>query len=83
MVGPRKDEFNQAIQDIQNANINVKIEGDLQHFVVININIRKEGSIHLTQAHLIEKNIRRYQNGGNCGTKINSCIKISIVITVH
>ena len=55
MVGPRKDEFNQAIQDIQNANINVKIEGDLQHFVVININIRKEGSIHLTQAHLIEK----------------------------
>ena len=33
----------------------MKFKGDIQNFLVINIYIRKYGSIHLTQPHLIDQ----------------------------
>ena len=53
--GTHKDEFDQVIRDIQDESINIKIEGDLQDFLGINLDIRQEGSINLIQPHLIDK----------------------------
>ncbi len=40
---------------MQEANLNITIEGDLQDFLVANISKHKDGSIHLTQPHLIDQ----------------------------
>ena len=42
MDGPQNDEFNQEIQDIQNTNLNIKIEGDLQSLLGIRIGIGQD-----------------------------------------
>ena len=53
--GSHKNEADQAIQNIQDAKLNIKIEGDLQYLLGIKIDSRQYGSINLTQPHLIDK----------------------------
>ena len=53
--GPYKYEADQVIQDIQNEKLNITIERYFKYFLVININIRQDGSIHLIQPHLIDQ----------------------------
>ena len=48
LEGLHKDEVDQMIQDIQNAELNIKIEGDFQDFLRINIDSSQDGSINPT-----------------------------------
>ena len=49
------DEIDQEIHEIQDTKLNIGVKGDFQYFLVININIRQDISIYLTQHHLIDK----------------------------
>ena len=53
--GTHKDEIDQEIQDIQDAILKTTIEGDLQDFLRIKIDLRKYRSIHLMQPQLIDQ----------------------------
>jgi hypothetical protein len=55
LAGPNKDDIDQAIKDIQSTKLDITIEGDIQDFLGVNIDRKKDGSIHLTQPHLIDQ----------------------------
>ena len=53
--GPHKDAVDQVIQDIQDAKLNITIERYPQYLLGMNIDSRQDGSIHITQPHLINQ----------------------------
>ena len=55
IAGPDKQEIDQVIKDLQKAKLDITVEGDLQDFLGVNIDRRDDGSIHLTQPHLIDQ----------------------------
>jgi hypothetical protein len=54
LAGPDQNDIEQVIKQIQLANLNITMEGDIQDFLGININRKEDGSIHLSQPQLIE-----------------------------
>ena len=55
LAGPDESEINQIIEDMKRAKLNITIEGDLQDFLGVNIDRKPDGTIHLTQPHLIDQ----------------------------
>ena len=55
LAGPDKAEIDQIIKEMQKANLDITIEGDLQDFLGVNIERKPDGTIHLTQPHLIDQ----------------------------
>ena len=55
LAGPDKDEIDQIIKDLKKANLNITDEGDIQDFFGVNISMKKDGTVHLTQPHLIDQ----------------------------
>lgn len=55
LAGPDLGEIDKAIADIKAAKLNITVEGDLQDFLGINIERKDDGTIHLTQPHLIDQ----------------------------
>ena len=55
LAGPDEKEIHQIIKDIKRAKLDITIEGDLEDFLGVNIDHRKDGSIHLMQPHLIDQ----------------------------
>lgn len=55
LAGPDEDEINQVIADMRKAKLDITIEGDLQDFLGVNIERKADGTIHLTQPHLIDQ----------------------------
>jgi hypothetical protein len=55
LAGPNDKDIEQAIEDIKSAGLNITVEGDLQDFLGVNIERRSDGTIHLTQPHLIDQ----------------------------
>ena len=58
LAGPCQKEIDSIINDIKNADLNITEEGDIQDFLGINIQKRKNGEIELTQPHLIDQIIK-------------------------
>jgi hypothetical protein len=54
IAGPSKKEIDKIIQDLQTS-FKVSDEGDLTDYLGVNIEIRDDGSIKLTQPHLIDQ----------------------------
>jgi hypothetical protein len=50
----RKRLHNQIISNIRGTGMNITEEGDIQYFLEVNIKRKKDGTVHLTQPHLIE-----------------------------
>jgi len=69
LAGPDLSEIDKAIQDIQAAELDITIEGDIQDFLGINIERREDGTIHLTQPHLIDQVIKDLKLPENATTK--------------
>jgi hypothetical protein len=65
LAGPDEKELERAIRDIQKAKLDITIEGDLQDFLGVNIERRKDGTIHLTQPHLIDQILTDLRLDGN------------------
>ena len=55
LAGPDQDEIDQIVKDLKKANLNITDEGDIQDFLGVNISMKKDGTIHLTQPHLIDQ----------------------------
>jgi Reverse transcriptase (RNA-dependent DNA polymerase). len=55
IAGPNKEEIEKVIESIKSTGLNITIEGDLQDFLGINIQRENDGSIYLSQPHLIEQ----------------------------
>jgi hypothetical protein len=55
LAGPDKKEINQIIQDMKRVKLDITVEGGLEDFLGINIDRQKDGTIHLTQPHLIDQ----------------------------
>ncbi|CAJ1959006.1 unnamed protein product [Cylindrotheca closterium] len=55
LAGPDLKEVEQAIEDIKAAKLDITIEGDIQDFLGVNIERKEDGTIHLTQPHLIDQ----------------------------
>lgn len=55
LAGPDLKEIDRAIEDIKAAQLNITIEGDVQDFLGVNIDRRPDGTIHMTQPHLIDQ----------------------------
>jgi Reverse transcriptase (RNA-dependent DNA polymerase) len=64
LAGPERAEIDQVIKDIQAAKLNITIEGDIQDFLGINIDRKEDGSIHLTQPHLIDSIVKELRLDG-------------------
>jgi Reverse transcriptase (RNA-dependent DNA polymerase) len=58
LAGPNKAKINKVIEDIRKAKLDITVEGDIQDFLGINIVRKKDGTIHLTQPHLIDNIVR-------------------------
>ena len=55
LAGPDMDEINKIVEDLKKAKLNITDEGDIQDFLGVNIDMKKDGTIHLTQPHLIDQ----------------------------
>ena len=70
LAGPDLEEIEKAIKDIQAAKLEITIEGDIQDFLSVNIERKKDGLIHLTQPHVIDQVLEDLGlNGENVKTK--------------
>jgi hypothetical protein len=59
LAGPDKDEIHTIIDKLQKkAKMQITVEGDLADFLGVSIERKKDGTIHMTQAHLIEQILR-------------------------
>ena len=56
LAGPDKNEIEEVISDIRNkAKLDITVEGDLADFLGVSIDRRPDGTINLTQPHLIDQ----------------------------
>ena len=55
ITGPDQGEINQVIKEIQDAGLNITVEGTIKDFLGVNIEKQKDGTIEFTQPHLIDK----------------------------
>jgi ribosomal protein S17E len=55
LAGPDQDEIDQIIKEMKEVNLDITVEGDLQDFLGVNIERMADGSIQLTQPHLIDQ----------------------------
>jgi hypothetical protein len=53
LAGPSKKEIESVIQEIRDGKLNITVEGDIQDFLGVNIERKADGTVHLTQPHLI------------------------------
>ena len=61
LADPDADEINQIIDELQTkANLSITVEGDLADFLGVNIDRKADGSIYLTQPHLIEQILKDF-----------------------
>ena len=59
LVGPDPEEIEQIIDALQmKSQLSITVEGDLADFLGVSIDRRKDGSIHLSQPHLIDQILR-------------------------
>jgi hypothetical protein len=56
LAGPDKEEIEEVINDIRNkAKLDITVEANLADFLGVSIDWRSDGTINLTQAHLIDQ----------------------------
>ena len=55
LAAPTQKEIDEAIKDIQGADLNITIEGDVKDFLGINIQKKKDGKMIMSQPHLIKQ----------------------------
>jgi len=55
LAGPNEAEIEKIIQELKDAQLDITIEGNLDDFLGVNIDRKPDGTIHLTQPHLIDQ----------------------------
>jgi hypothetical protein len=80
IAGPDKDEIYEIIKKIQKVGLNITVEGDLQDFLGINIQREDDGSIYLSQPHLIEQILRALRLDGEAVKEKDTPAKSSVIL---
>jgi hypothetical protein len=80
IAGPDKDEIYEIIKKIQKVGLNITVEGDLQDFLGINIQREDDGSIYLSQPHLIEQILRALRLDGETVKEKDTPAKSSVIL---
>jgi hypothetical protein len=55
LAGPDEREINKIIKEMRQVKLDITVKGDLQDFLGVNIERKADGTIHLTQPHLIDQ----------------------------
>ena len=58
LAGPNEAKIDQIIKEMKQAELNMTVKGDVQDFLGVNIECKDDGSIHLTQPHLINQMLK-------------------------
>jgi len=53
LTGPDLKELDKIIEDMKQAGLDLMVEGDISDFLGVNIQCHNDGTVHLTQPHLI------------------------------
>jgi hypothetical protein len=54
LMGPDSNELDQIIEQMKNTGLDLTVEGDISDFLGVKIDYKDDGTIHLTQPHLID-----------------------------
>ena len=68
LAGPDLDEVERAIADID-AKLKITVEGDIEDFLGVHIDRKPDGTVHLTQPHLIDQILTTLNMQDNTKTK--------------
>ena len=82
IAGPDGKEIDKAIEDIKKAKLDITVEGDIEDFLGINIDRKSDGSIHMTQPHLIDQILKDLKFQDNTKTK-DTPAKSSTLLSRH
>jgi hypothetical protein len=54
LMGPDSSELDQIIEHMKSTGLDLTVEGDISDFLGVKIDYKEDGTIHLTQPHLID-----------------------------
>ena len=83
LAGPDEAEIDQIIKDMKKAKLDITIEGDLQDFLGVNIDRKEDGTIHLTQPHLIDQILKDLRLDGETVTEKSVPASSSKLLSRH
>jgi hypothetical protein len=83
LAGPNRAEIDAVIEAIRKAKLNITVEGDIQDFLGINIDRKEDGTIHLTQPHLIEAILKELRLDGEQTKPHTTPAKSSTILKRH
>jgi len=69
LAGPDDAELDEIIKDLRKASLDITVQGDIEDFLGINIERRKDGTINMTQPHLIEQILKDLSFQANTKSK--------------
>jgi hypothetical protein len=80
LAGPNKNEINDIINNMRKAKLDITEEGKLEDFLGVNIERMADGTIHLTQPHLIDQILDDLRlNNKNVTTKNVPALSLKIL----
>ena len=80
LAGPDEEELNKVIEQIRQAGLNITEEGNLEDFLGVNIEEKSDGTIHLTQPHLIDQILKDLRlDGEEVKTKETPCASSRLI----
>ena len=53
LTGPNLKDLDKIIEDMKKVGLELTVEGDISDFLGVNIQRHEDGTVHLTQPHLI------------------------------
>ena len=83
LAGLDQKEIDQIIIDLRKAHSDITVEGNLQDLLGVNIDKRKDGSINLTQPHLIEQILKDLRLGDEHVKIKHTPVASSILLSRH
>ena len=65
LAGPNRDEIEQVLKELKEAKLDITDEGDVKDFLGVNIEKQNDGTIHMTQPHLIDQILKDLNMNGD------------------
>ena len=79
LAGPDDAELDEIIRDFKKASLNITVEGDIQDFLGINIDRKDDGTIHMSQPHLIDQILKDLRFKENTKAKPTPALSSTIL----
>jgi hypothetical protein len=83
LAGPDESELSQIVMDMKKAGLKLTVEGDISDFLGVQIERKSDGTIHMTQPHLIDQILEDLRlNGPDVATK-STPAKVGVTLQRH